>query len=179
MRISKNPQLWQSLLCGLPTFNSSPQVMHTSLHHLDGPVSSKMKHHLCPQISSPFYIPYLCKWYHHSLRLAKRKPIQVCCTFQKSVIPLHFYKRSMLIPIFANNQSIWRVFSLFLQKKAKSKEAFSIGFAASRYRAVHPEQREGHHQSPSLLHSASQHPAARALNFVSVCALSQVILCIH
>lgn len=47
------------------------------------------------------------------------------------IVPLHFHKRPMLIPIFAkNNRNLERIFA-FLQMKAKSKVAFRAGLAAA------------------------------------------------
>jgi len=62
----------------------------------------------------------------------------------------------------------------FYGKRQKAE----IAVSHNRGRA-HPEQQEWCHQAPSPgLHSASQHPAARALNHVSMWALPQLILCI-
>lgn len=97
---------------------------------------------------------------------------QVPSAFPVCFTPLHFYKRTTLVPVFTNQKKSDGDFHFYRKKKAKI--TFSMCSARSRYRgSTHPGS-QWHRQAPFPgTNPAPQHPAATALNcehlrFVSI-----------
>lgn len=64
-------------------------------------------------------------------------------------MPICFYERPTLIPVFANRKKSEEGFH-FYEKRWKAKIAFSVCFAATCYRdSAHLKWGEWHHQAPS------------------------------
>lgn len=92
------------------------------------------------------------------------------------IMPVHFYKELHQYLFSLPERNLKRIFTFM--KKSEKQKVFVLEGAF--IEAVRPEQQEWYHQAPSRrLYSASQHQAARALNCMSICALSQFISCIR
>lgn len=116
------------------------------------------------------------------VRKAKRAPFstQISSAFKLCLRPCCFHKKTYISTCFCWLEETQRGF-LLLRKRRKAKLAFGVCSAAGRYRggrsgATQLLPREP--REPRETHSASQHPAARAVNCASTCALSRLILCI-
>lgn len=93
-----------------------------------------------------------------------------------TVIPLPFYERPTLVPIFAN-QKIWGEFSL-LWKQAKSENGVQCVRAVSHYGDSAPEH-EWHSHASALGTTLSIKPPSIALSHVLICALFPLTLCVR
>lgn len=91
----------------------------------------------------------------------------ISCFLKVCIIPLCFYRRLTLVPVFSNPKKFEEDFQ-FYEKWWKIKVAFSIDFIVSLPGgSAHPGQQEGPHRAPSQdPHTASRRPPTRALNCV-------------
>ena len=73
---------------------------------------------------------------------------------------LCFYKRLILVPVFANQKKFKKDFH-FHKKRQKAKTVFRICFAGAVIGSVHTGQKERHYQAPSL--GTTQHLSIKLL----------------
>ena len=76
-----------------------------------------------------------------------------------SFMPLHFYKRPVLVPVFNNTKKPKEDFCL-REESRKQKIAYSICFQGAIIKAESPELQEWDHRGPSL-GTTLQTPASR------------------